>query len=160
MRRKKIIAPNVENKPSLEGSSERVSNSTWKEPPSSPLDGISVSKHFVPHGMLQSKQCMISEDYVCSTNVLSKYIMRQNQWWLDVQKCRTVIKHYSRPTTEKRCEMLLNATILISHHIYTSNWAVLQSWYEVMIGLVLHYDVKPSVYYDCDKYRWSDKKYL
>lgn len=44
--------------------------------------------------------------------------------------------------------IVMNATIQIGKHFYTSNWAVFNSRYEVLLGMALHTDVNPTIYYE------------
>lgn len=88
--------------------------------------------------MLNGRQWYILKDDECSTNVLSTNFTSPNRHLLYVCKFHTVIEHPDKNNTEHSNELVLNDIVQIGHHTYTSNWTVVSSRYDVILGMPWH----------------------
>lgn len=79
---------------------------------------------------------------------MSTKFVEQNRKLLDVRECKTTIEHSNEGTTEESSHIVMNATVQIGRHSYTSNWTVANSRYDVLLGMPWHTDVKPEIDYE------------
>lgn len=91
---------------------------------------------------------MVLKDDGCNTNVLSSEFVRLNRGLLDVRPANVTIAHSDRDATEKAHEMVFGTTIQIGNHRYTSNWAVANSRYDVILGMPWHQQHNPAINYE------------
>lgn len=80
--------------------------------------------------------------------MISSSFVERNKHILDVRKFHTSIEHSHDGTVEESSQIVVNATIQIGRHSYTSNWAVANSRYDVLLGMPWHTDTLPTIDYE------------
>lgn len=99
-------------------------------------------------GLFIGKQVNILKDDGGNTNVLSADFIRHNHRLLTKNK-QTPLKHHSdKRQGEASSEVVINATVQVGKHLYTSNWAVPNSRYDVILGIPGHVSHLPTINYD------------
>lgn len=113
----------------------------------SALEDLPIDELFVLPGMMAGKQVTVLKDDGCNTNILSTDFVRRNRHLLQTAKRNTVIKHSDKETTQRSNIVVLNATLNIDSHLYTSNWVVANSRYDVILGIPWHVTYNPIINY-------------
>lgn len=111
----------------------------------------------VLRGMLAGQQVRVLKDDGCNTNVISKEFFAKNANLLTVSRTNTCISHSKQGITEQSTHLIRNATLHLGEHAYTSNWAVADSRYDVMLGMPWHAEVNPKIFYAKRELRFKGK---
>lgn len=97
--------------------------------------------------MLSGHQIILLKDDGCNTNVISRNFVQRNRKHLHIQNSDSKIIHSNRDFVEESIEVVINATIQIGYHKYSSNWAVASCRYDVLLGTPWHHDMNPITDY-------------
>lgn len=112
---------------------------------------LPVSKLLVMSGRMIGQSVSVLKDDGCNTNVLSTHFVNKHAHQLQIQKASFQILHSKRNTTEQASQLVVNATVHLGGHKYTSNWAVADANYDILLGMPWHIDMKPVVNYETRK---------
>lgn len=94
---------------------------------------VPISDLFLLPGTILGKQVAVLKYDGCNSNVLSSDFMRRNRGVLHIRREDTITKHSDKSRNESSPEVVLNVTVNISDHQYTSNWALASSRYDVFL---------------------------
>lgn len=113
-----------------------------------PTDGpIPVEPLLVFYGLLNGVSARILKDDGCSTNVISRRFFGLHRQRFHVRKAKIVINHSNEDSSETASQLVLNGTLKIGSHTYTSNWVVANCRYDVLLGMPWHVAHNPNVDY-------------
>lgn len=108
-------------------------------PPISPLT--------VLQGILGGEEVNILKDDGCNTNVISRDFANKHRANLDIRECKLSISHSNKFMDEEANEIVYNTTLKIGGTEYTSNWAISDIHYDVILGMPWHIQVEPNISY-------------
>ena len=115
---------------------------------SSESEIVPVERLIVLKGMIAGKEVRVLKDDGCNTNVLSSSFVRRFSHLLDVRECEIIVAHSKKKSQEVSNKVVVNAAIQIGSHAYSSNWAVVDTRYDVLLGTPWHTSELPSVDYE------------
>ena len=130
--------------------SEKVeSNAIVRVGKVTPMDGpIPVEPLFVLSGKLNGVSVRVLKDDGCNTNVISHRFLDQHRQRFDVRKSRVIVQHSRDGSEEESSYMVINGTLKIGSHAYTSNWIVAECRYDVLLGMPWHVASNPLIDYE------------
>ena len=102
---------------------------------------------FVLKGSLNGVRATVLKDDGCSTNLVSKRFVDRNRQLFKLKKAEVPIMHSKEDSEEMATEIVLNGTLKIGFHTYTSNWVVGDSRYDVLLGMPWHVATDPKIDY-------------
>jgi len=109
--------------------------------------GIPLEPLLVLKGKLNSVSVRVLKDDGCNTNVVSKKIVDLNRQRFTVRKEKFVVQHSKDGENEEASKIILNGTLKIGSHTYTSNWVVSDTRYDVILGMPWHVANNPQIDY-------------
>ena len=113
-----------------------------------PTDGpIPVESLLVFSGLLNGVSARILKDDGCSTNVISRRFFGLHRQRFQVRKAKIVVNHSNEDSSETASHIVLNGTLKIGSHTYSSNWVVANCRYDVLLGMPWHVAHNPTVDY-------------
>ena len=113
-----------------------------------PTDGpIPVEPLLVLSGKLNGVSARVLKDDGCSTNVISHRFFGLHRRHFHVRKATVVVKHSKEELNETASHVVINETLQIGSHAYTSNWVVADCRYDVLLGMPWHVANKPKIDY-------------
>lgn len=108
--------------------------------------GGSMSRVDVPtaplivlYGLINGRQCKILKDDGCNTNVISSEFIKRNKYF-NLLNQKLNIEHSNEDAAETTSEIVLDGSVQIGKHIYTSNFAVDNCSYYIILGTPWHRD--------------------
>ena len=133
----------------LMNSKQIESNAIVREESSdSPTDGpIPVAPLMVLDGKLNGVSVRVLKDDGCNTNVISQRLLSRFRNRFQVMKSKTVVQHSRDGSREESSEVVINGTLRIESHTYTSNWVVADCRYDVLLGMPWHVANNPQIDY-------------
>jgi len=108
---------------------------------------IPVEPLLVLSGKLNGVSARVLKDDGCSTNVISHRFFGLHRRHFHVRKATVVVKHSKEELNETASHVVINETLQIGSHAYTSNWVVAECRYEVLLGMPWHVANKPKIDY-------------
>ena len=113
-----------------------------------PTDGpIPVAPLLILTGKLNGVSARVLKDDGCSTNVISRRFFGLHRQRFQVRKASVVVNHSNEDTSENSSHVVLNGTLSIGSHTYTSSWVVANCRYDVMLGMPWHVAHNPQIDY-------------
>ena len=98
-------------------------------------------------GTINGRRATMLKDDGCNTNIVSKEFLMKSRSLFKIVKTDTSIHHSKKGSGERANEMILNGTIMIGSHTYTSNFLVGSSRYDVLLGMPWHVANNPKIDY-------------
>ena len=98
---------------------------------------IPVERLIVLNGTLNGVKVQVLKDDGCNTNVVGIDFLRS-------QKEKVIIEHSQKGMKENSSQILLNGTLRLGAHTYTSNWGVANCRYDVLLGMPWHVANNPG----------------
>lgn len=100
-------------------------------------------------GTLDGEEVVILKDGGCNTNMVSQRIVNKvrHNWATKLKKTNYQIVHSKNNTSELSVECLEAGKLEIGDHKYSSNWAVGDARYDVILGMPWHAECEKSVDY-------------
>ncbi|MEM7375745.1 MAG: retropepsin-like aspartic protease [Bacteroidota bacterium] len=98
-------------------------------------------------GTLNGGNVEVLKDDGCNTNIVSQKVVKRNRQLFRIRKKKLVVQHSKYGSEETTCEVIVNGTLKIGDHKYTSNWTVSDCRYDVMLGMPWHVENNPGVNY-------------
>lgn len=111
-------------------------------------DDIPIEELITMYGVLQGQQVTILKEDGCNTNVISRSFVKQYRHLLNVKKACFVISHSSKSITETATNVVIDASIQIGEHVYSSNWVISDCRYDILLGMQWHIHCSPIVDYE------------
>lgn len=101
---------------------------------------VPVRKLFRFEGSFEGKTVSILADDGCSSNIISKEFIEQNETLFKtrLKKTNIRIEHSKSDSTEEPMGGMENGTVSFQGHEYTSNWVVADSRYDIILGMPWH----------------------
>ena len=113
-----------------------------------PTDGpIPVALLLVLTGKLNGVSARVLKDDGCSTNVISRRFFGLHRRRFHVRKASVVVNHSKDKSSETSSHVVLNGTLKIGSHTYTSNWVLVDCRYDVLLGMPWHVANNPQIDY-------------
>lgn len=109
---------------------------------------IPVEPLIVMYGALQGKSVKVLKDDGCNTNVVSRQFVQNNRSLFEIVDKKVQVNHSKKGTKEDASEVILNGTLNLGNHTYTSHWVVADSRYDVLLGMPWHVANNPSIDYE------------
>ena len=117
----------------LEVRSECETNAIVRVESGAPTDGpIPVEPLLVLSGKLNGVSARVLKDDGCSTNVISRRFFGLHRRRFHVMEASIEVKHSKEESNETASQVVLNGTLQIGSHTYTSNWVVADCRYDVL----------------------------
>ena len=110
-------------------------------------DSIPIGDLILLSGTVEGHESCMLKDDGCSTNIISKDLVRRNPDTFDIVDANITISHSKKGTTEKSVQMARSATIRVGSTTYTGNWAIADCRYDVLLGMPWHEHFSPKVDY-------------
>ena len=108
---------------------------------------VPIDPLIVLEGTINGQKARMLKDDGCNTNLVSKEFLQRNRRLFKVIRTRTSIQHSMQGSGERASEMILNGTIKIGSHVYTSNFLVGSCRYDVLLGMPWHVANNPKIDY-------------
>ena len=109
---------------------------------------IPVDPLIVLDGKLNGVKVRVLQDDGCNTNVVSKRLVKKFRHCFKVVDDDVLVQHSDKDSNERSSQVVLNGTLKIGNHTYTSNWVVANSRYDVLLGMPWHVAHNPTIQYD------------
>lgn len=81
------------------------------------------------------KTVKVLKKYGCDTIVVSTEFLKRHSNLFETRRERVVICPSQKGVTEEASEIMLERNVRVVDHTYTSNWAIYQTRYEVLVGI-------------------------
>lgn len=108
---------------------------------------IPLEPLLVLEGELNDVSVRVLKDDGCNTNVISQRLYDLNRQCFRSKRKKVVVRHSRDGWTEVSSKIVLNGTLTIGAHTYTSNWVVMNTRYDVLLGMPWHVANNPEVDY-------------
>lgn len=109
---------------------------------------IPVDPLIVLDGKINGVKVRVLKDDGCNTNVVSKRLVKKFRHCFKVVDDDVLVQHSDKDSNERSSQVVLNGTLKIGNHTYTSNWVVANSRYDVLLGMPWPVAHKPTIQYD------------
>lgn len=110
-------------------------------------DDVPLQPLLVLNGKLNDVSVRVLKDDGCNTNVISQRILDLNRQCFRTKRKKVVVRHSRDGWTEVSSTVVVNGTLKIGSHTYTSNWVVMNTRYDVLLGMPWHVANNPEVNY-------------
>lgn len=101
----------------------------------------------VLNGKINGKKVEVLKDDGCNTNVISRTFLNRNKALFTLGASAVTISHSRKDSQETIDNFIINTTVTIGSHEYIGNWTVADCWYDVLLGMPWHKEVRPEVDY-------------
>ena len=110
----------------------RVDNTRGTDIPVEPL--------LVLNGTLNGFKVKVLKDDGCNTNVVGKDFLKSQKGrnLFQIREEKVIVEHSKQGTREDATHVLINGTLRLGAHTYTSNWIVADCRYDVLLGMPWH----------------------
>lgn len=109
---------------------------------------IPVAPLIVLDGSLNGIRVQVLKDDGCNTNIVSERLVKMYRKKFKIVNRKVVIQHSKSDSNENSSQVIVNGTLKIGDHLYTSNWVVSNSRYDVLLGMPWHVAHNPEIDYD------------
>ena len=108
---------------------------------------VPIESLILLRGIINDRYVQILKDDGCNTNVISHEFYKKNKELFKVVKRNIEVRHSEDKTVEQASEVILEGTIRIGTHVYTSNWVIARCRYDVILGMLWHVANNPEIDY-------------
>lgn len=108
---------------------------------------LPTAELFVLRGLIKGHQVRALKDDGCNTNIISVEFFERNRHLFKTEDATVHISHSEKNTVETASKIIRDATIVLGGIRYTSNWAIAQCRYDVLLGMPWHKELCPKVDY-------------
>lgn len=130
----------------LDGSSARIA----------PDPNVPVADLITFRGTVASRELTALKDDGCNTKVMYRVFVGQNWHLLSIQKCNSIVRHFSKNSAGTAFEMVVNDEVEIGKLRYRSNWILAKCRYDMLLGMSRHIEANPSTDYCTRMVRCGD----
>ena len=111
---------------------------------------IPVERLLVLSGTMNGLSVKVLKDDGCNTNVVSREFLAKYRSRNIFEVCQGYVRvqHSQKETKEEASEVILNGTLRLGAHTYTSSWIVANCRYDVLLGMPWHVAHNPSIDYE------------
>lgn len=96
---------------------------------------------------LNEVNAVVLKDDGCNTNVVCKDFIKRNGSRFEVHPYHIKVVHSGKGSSKTAPKMFVNAALRLGSHEYVSNWAIVDSRYDVLLEMLCHKSINPEIDY-------------